>query len=197
MLAIANSAISNSNAGANAATRVGFALGRIHLLPNVLASIHRKYHTPYVAVNAQAILGIVAAIALGWYFGSQAPLNAYALLGTIITLLLIAIYILTNLSSLSFYWRERRDEFNWFLHLFVPIVGTLIFIPVLVASAGVNFFNLEITGLTNPANMAIPVIIVWMVVGIALLVYFRARHPERIEQTAGLYLSGEEKPPAA
>jgi amino acid transporter len=192
LLAIANSAIANSNAGANAATRVGFALGRIHLLPSALAAIHPVHKTPYIAVNAQAIGGIIVAIALGWYFGSQAPLNAYALLGTIVTLLLIAIYILTNLSSMSFYWRERHDEFNWFLHFVVPIVGTLIFIPVLVASAGIDFLNLGITGLTNPANLAIPVILVWMVIGFVLLAYFRMRAPERIDQTAKLYISGDE-----
>ncbi len=192
LLAIVNSAIANSNAGANAATRVGFALGRIHLLPSALAAIHPQYRTPYVAVNVQAIGGVIVAIALGWYFGSQAPLNAYALLGTIVTILLIAIYILTNLSSLSFYWRERRDEFNWFLHFVIPIVGTLIFIPVLVASAGVDFAGLGITGLTYPANLAIPVILVWMVSGVGLLAYFRMRAPERIEQTAKLYLVGEE-----
>lgn len=192
LLAIANSAIANSNAGANAATRVGYALARIHLLPSALGSIHPVYRTPHVAVNVQAIGGVVVAIALGWYFGSQAPLNAYALLGTIVTILLIAIYILTNLSSMSFYWRERHDEFNWFLHFVIPIVGTLIFIPVLVASAGIDFAGLGITGLTYPANLAIPIILVWMVIGLALLVYFRMRAPERIDQTAELYLTGGE-----
>ncbi len=193
LLAIANSAIANSNAGANAATRVGFALGRARLLPPVLATIHPVYRTPYIAVQAQAVLGIVAAIGLGWYFGSQAPLNAYALLGTIITLLLIAIYILTNLSSMAFYWRERRDEFNVLLHLIVPVVGTLIFIPVLIASAGIDFAGLGISALTSPANMAVPVIVVWMVIGIVVLLYFRMRSPERIERTAALYISGEDE----
>ncbi len=192
LLAIANSAIANSNAGANAATRVGYALARINLLPRVLGEIHPVYKTPHIAVNVQAIGGVIVAIALGWYFGSTAPLNAYALLGTIVTILLIAIYILTNLSSLSFYWRERHDEFNWLLHFVIPIVGTAIFIPVLVASAGIDFAGLGITGLTYPANLAIPAILVWMVIGVVLLAYFRVQAPERIDQTAELYLSGGE-----
>ncbi len=74
----------------------------------------------------------------------------------------------------------------------IPIVGTLIFIPVLVASAGIDFASLGITGLTYPASLAIPVILVWMVIGIALLVYFRMRAPERIDQTAELFISGPE-----
>lgn len=108
-------------------------------------------------------------------------------------MLLISIYILTNLSSMLFYWRERRDEFNVVLHLVVPIVGTLIFIPVLVASAGIDFGGLGIGALTSPANMAVPVILVWMVIGLALLAYFRMRSPERIQQTATLYISGEDE----
>jgi hypothetical protein len=49
-------------------------------------------------VNVQAIGGIVLAVALGWATGS--PLNAFALLGTVATTIVVAIYILTNLSNL-------------------------------------------------------------------------------------------------
>ena len=61
-----------------------------------------------------------------------------------------------------------------------------------MASDGIDFLNLGITGLTNPANLAIPVILVWMVIGFVLLAYFRMRAPERIDQTAKLYISGDE-----
>ncbi len=197
LLAIVNSAIANSIAGANAATRVGFALGRIRLLPSALSVIHSEYRTPYMAVHAQGILGVIVAIGLGWYLGSQAPLaGAYAFLGTVVTLCLIGIYILTNLSSMLFYWRERHDEFNWLLHFVIPIVGTIIFIPVLLASAGIDFGGIGISPLTSPANMALPIILVWMVIGVAVLVYFRMRAPERIQQTAALYISGEDEPTA-
>ena len=83
ILAVANSAIANANAGANAATRVGYSLARIGLLPRALASIHPTHRTPYVAVHVQAVGGIVLAVVLG--FATGGPISAFALLGTMAT----------------------------------------------------------------------------------------------------------------
>src|SRR5438067_12212382 len=132
LLAIVNSAFANSNAGANAATRVGYSLGRVGILPRALASVHPRFKTPYIAVHVQGALGIVIAVVLG--FALQGPLNAFALLGTIATLVVVMIYILTNLSNIVFYMREHRDELNPLWNLIVPVLGILIFIPVLIAA---------------------------------------------------------------
>jgi amino acid transporter len=188
ILAVANSAIANSNAGANAATRVGFSLARIGLLPRVLASIHPRYSTPYVAVNVQAIGGIVLAVVLG--FATGGPLNAFALLGTVATIIIVSIYILINLSNIAFYWREQRGEFNAFFNLVVPVVGTLVFLPALLAAFGIDFAGLGISPLTPPANAAPWIIGAWMLIGIAALVYFRQRAPERMTQVGAVFLQG-------
>jgi amino acid transporter len=191
ILAVLNSAIANSNAGANAATRVGFSLARIGLLPRSLQRVHPRFHTPYIAVNVQAAGGIVLAVALGWATGG--PLNAFALLGTVATIIVVAIYILTNLSNLVFYWRERRPEFNPFLNGIVPIVGSVIFLPALVAAFGIDFLDLGITALTPPANLAPIIIGIWMVAGLMLMVYFITRDPGRITETGRVFLD-ETKP---
>src|SRR5258708_7653035 len=73
ILAVANSAIANSNAGANAATRVGYALARIGLLPGALARVHPVHRTPSVAVTVQAVPG--AALSAGLGCGPRSPLN--------------------------------------------------------------------------------------------------------------------------
>src|SRR2546426_4920171 len=130
ILAVLNSAIANSNAGANAATRVGYALARIGLLPRMLGRVHPKFSTPHVAVNVQAGGGIILAVALGLVAGG--PIPAFALLATVATIVVRTIYILTNLSTLIFYLWERRTEFNPLLHGLVPIFGPLIFLPALV-----------------------------------------------------------------
>src|SRR5437660_4544247 len=178
ILAVLNSAIANSNAGANAATRVGYALARIGLLPSGLRRIHPRFRTPFVAVNVQAIGGIVLAVALGWATGG--PINAFALLGTMATIVLVTIYILTNLSNLVFYLRERRSEFNLLLNGIVPIVGSLIFLPALIAAFGLDPFKLGILPLVPPSNLAPIIIGIWMAAGIALLIYFPVRDPARI-----------------
>ena len=74
LLAIINSAFANSNAGANAATRVGFALGRVGILPRSFARVHPRFKTPYIAIHVQGALGIAIAIILG--FVLNGPLNA-------------------------------------------------------------------------------------------------------------------------
>jgi amino acid transporter len=139
-----------------------------------------------VAIHVQAILGIVLALVLGFVTGG--PLNAFALLGTVATIIMIAIYILTNLSCILYYLREQRDEFNLLLHLVVPILGILLFLPAEVAALGINFAGLGITALTYPANYAPWVIVGWMVIGMGLLVYFLATNPRRLGETAALYL---------
>ena len=190
ILAVLNSAIANSNAGANAATRVGYALARIGLLPRALARIHPQFHTPHVAVNVQAVGGIVLAVALGAATGG--PLNAFALLGTMATIVVVCIYILTNISNIVFYLREKRDEFNVVWNLIVPVVGTLVFLPALVASFGIDFAGLGITRLTPPANLAPIIIGVWLVIGLGLLVYFMRTDPARIKDTGRIFLDEPE-----
>src|SRR6266513_4412081 len=186
ILAVLNSAIANSNAGVNAATRVGYALARIGLLPSMLGRIHPRFSTPHVAVNVQALGGIILAVALGTIAGG--PLPAFALLGTMAGIIVVVIYILTNLSNLVFYLRERRTEFNLLLNGLVPVVGTLIFLPALVAAFGIDFLNLGITSLVPPANLAPIIIGIWMVAGIALLIYFAVKEPARITDTGHVFV---------
>ena len=190
ILAVLNSAIANSNAGANAATRVGYSLARIGLLPQMLQRVHPQFRTPYVAVNVQAIGGIVLAVGLGLVAGGALP--AFALLGTVATIIVVTIYILTNLSNLVFYLRERRDEFNLLWNGIVPVVGSLIFLPALIAALGIDFAGLGISPLLPPTNLAPLIIGIWMLAGIALLIYFAARKPERIAETGRVFLDDAE-----
>ncbi|HZU14401.1 MAG TPA: APC family permease [Chloroflexota bacterium] len=185
-LAVANSAIANSNAGVNAATRVGYAMGRIGLLPRQLARVHPTHRTPYVAINVQAIVGIALALFLGFATGS--PLNGFALLGTVATIIVIGIYILTNLSCVVYYWRDQRAHFNILLHFLIPVLGVILFVPALIASFGINFAGLGISPLTSPSNLAPIIIGIWMLIGIGLLVYFMATNPARVRETSEVYL---------
>ena len=180
LLAIINSAIANSNAGANAATRMGYALARVGILPRVLASVHPRFKTPYIAVHVQGALGIAVALILGFALGS--PLNAFALIGTVVTVVVVFIYILTNLSSMVFYLRQHRDELNPFLHIVVPVLGIAIFIPVLLAVFGIDFGGLGIAALTSPANATPWVVIAWFLLGLVVFVLVRTRDPGKIQE---------------
>ena len=192
LLAILNSAFANSNAGANAATRVGFALGRVGILPRALATVHPRFNTPSVAIHVQGALGIAIALILGFALynvgPAPSPLNAFALLGTVATLIIVGIYILTNLANIVFYWREQRSELNVLWNVIVPVLGVAIFIPVLVASFGIDFLGLGIVPLAPPASAAPWIVLAWLVIGAVLFGYLASRSPAKIKETERTFI---------
>jgi amino acid transporter len=191
-LAIANSAIANSNAGANATTRTWFAMGRIHLLPSAFARVHPTRRSPYVAVTVQLIVGLVVSLWLGNQF---TPIDAFALVATIATTVVVLIYILVNLACIFFYLRERRAELNPLLHIVIPVLGILAFVPAWFTALGVGkgLFS-WVSPLPYPLNRAGLVVAIWFAIGIVFLVYLQARHPERIRETGRIFLDDEPAP---
>lgn len=185
IIALVNSSIAGSNASSVATTRVGYALGRVGMLPRALTHINRGTGTPTVAVAVQAVFAIAFALGVGFALGG--PLKALLLQGTISTVLIVVIYILTCASCVSYYLRERRGEFNVLLHLVVPVLGALVFIPVLLAGLGIDFGGLGIQPLAYPATIAPWVIYAWIVIGLAVLGYFLVRDRSRLGQTRKLF----------
>ena len=185
IIALVNSGIAGSNASSTATTRVGYAMGRIGLLPRVFTSVNERFRTPTWAVHVQALFAMAYLVILG--FVLHGPLNALVLQGTISTILIVAIYILTCASCIVYYLREQRRHFNVLLHLLVPLVGALALVPVLLAAFGVDFAGLGITGLTYPADLAPLICLAWMVVGVGLLSYFMVRDRSRIAETRRVF----------
>ncbi len=191
-IALVNSSIAGANASAVATTRVGYALGRIHMLPRVMARIHPRFGTPSVATHVQMVLAIGYALGVGFAFG--APLKALVFQGTISTIVIVAIYMTTGLSCIAYYLRERRSEFNVLLHGLIPLAVFVLFIPVLLAAFGVDFAGLGITSLAPPANEAPYIIYGWMALGICVLIYFLATDRSRIARTGLVFEEPEIEP---
>ncbi len=189
-LAIANSAIANSNAGSNAATRTWFSMGRIRLLPAILQKTHPRYRSPHVAVWAQFAVGVGVALWLGAQYNS--PFIGFAILGTIIGAVVIGIYMLVNLACLVYYWREQRSEFSFVKHGVVPVLGILAFVPAFLVAIGVghSIFSF-VSPLPYPFSVVGPVVGLWYVLGIVYLIYLYARAPERIADTAKVFIEEE------
>jgi amino acid transporter len=190
-LAVQNSAIANSNAAANAATRTWYAMGRIRILPPGLAATHPQYRSPHVAVVWQFVVGVAAALGLGFAFG---PLEAFFLIATVVTAVIVLIYMAVNLACMVYYLRERRSEFNWFSHLLVPIVGILFFIPGWLTAMGIPVFDF-ISALPYPASLAGIIVGVAMLLGVIYLVVLSQTNPQRIRDTGRVFM--EEEPVTA
>src|SRR5439155_14631950 len=183
-LAILNSAIANSNASANATTRTWYAMGRIRLIPPVFTRIHPRWRSPYVGVIGQLIVGIGVALPLGFFFQ---PLPAFILVATMITAVVILIYIALNLAAIRFYLTEHRGEFNVVKHLVVPLVGIAFFIPVWLTAMGIRAFSFVVR-LSGPARFTGLVVGLWLVLGVLYLLYLNVRHSERVANTGRIFV---------
>jgi amino acid transporter len=183
-LAVANSAIANANASANAATRTWFAMGRIRLLPTALAHVNPRWRSPDVAVVTQLVVGVGVSLWLGLQY---TPLTAFALVGTIVTAVIISIYMVVNLACLVFYLREGRDEFNWFLHGVVPILGIAAFVPAFLTAVGIQAFSF-VSALPYPISLVGPVVGIWYAIGVVVLVLLLVRRPERLRDTGRVFV---------
>jgi amino acid transporter len=178
--AILNSTFANGNAGTLATTRTWYAMARIGLLPSPLASVHRRYRSPHVGVAVQLLLTLAIGLPVGLHFG---PTTAFVFLATILTGIMIAIYMVFNLSCIMYYLRRRRAEFNVLLHGVVPVLGIAAFIPAWLTALGTGSSFLKfVTPLSYPSSEAGLVIGIWFVIGLGVLAYLYLRHPERLPE---------------
>ncbi|MGA7835887.1 MAG: APC family permease [Acidimicrobiales bacterium] len=177
-LAVVNSFFANGNSALIASTRTWYAMGRIRLLPSALERTHRRYASPVVGILVQGLATLVIALPLALGYG---PIEAFELLGTILSAVMICIYIVINISSFGYYFRRQRAEFNWFLHFVIPIISSLILIPVLFSALGLRTSIFKfVSPLSYPISLAGIVVIVWFVLGLIYLGYLMMRHRERI-----------------
>jgi amino acid transporter len=177
-LAVVNSFFANGNSALVASTRTWYAMGRIKLLPSAFTRTHRRFSSPVVGIAVQALATVVIALPLALGYG---PVDAFELLATILSAVMIAIYIVINLSSFGYYFRRQRDEFNWFLHFVIPVISSLILIPVLASALGVGSSIFKfVSPLPYPISLAGIVVIVWFVIGLTYLAVLLVRHPERV-----------------
>ncbi|MGW3130362.1 APC family permease [Streptomyces sp. NPDC001076] len=183
-LAVVNSTIANANACANVSTRTAFALGRIRVLPRVLATLHPRYRSPVAGIAVQTVVAVGAVLGLG--FGYD-PVTAFLLLATVIVTVVIGVYIVVNLACAGYFLRRGRPSLKPVRHLLLPLLGTVAFVPALLTAAGLPVFGF-VTKLTAPVSYAGPVVGAWMAIGVVVLLVLIRRHPERIAETARVHL---------
>lgn len=179
LLAILNSALANSNAGVNAASRVLFAMGRIKALPTVLGRLNR-YQTPAMAIIFATIVAIVFSLIPGLIYGTT---TAFALLGTILTLPILLVYIATCVSVPVFYLREHRAEFNVLRHVIVPLIPLVVLLFVLYF----QFSPLP----PAPLYLAGPIVLAWLIIGVVYVLVLNARAPHVLAEGDKIYIEGD------
>jgi amino acid transporter len=175
LLAMFTSVIGASLACQNVATRMWYGMGRSGVLPATFGTVHPTRKTPTTAVTAQFVLSMVLGLALGQWLGPQ---KLFILtLGFVLVIAVIMVYVVANIGVVLYYWRERRQEFNWFLHFIFPVGTSLVLIYSLYKSF--NPFP------AHPYNYSPFIVAAWLIAGIGVLFWLKMRGDETWLQKAG------------
>jgi amino acid transporter len=186
-LAIVNSTIANSNAGVTVSTRTAYAMGRIRAFPTFFASVHPRHRTPQYGILTAFLVSIGVSVGLGLHFN---PFVAFAMVGTGIVILLVAIYLLVNAACIGYFLRTRGIHLNWFLHIVVPVLGIFAFLPAWFSGAGIPIFSF-ISPLPAPYSYMGPAMGVWMLLGVIYMAYLYRKDPKRVTEVGTVHLDLE------
>ncbi len=177
LFAIINSTLAVGIACTNAATRVMYTMSQAGTLPSALGKIHPVHKTPYIAVHVEQIFQIVSFGLVGIIFGAS---QIFGFLGTITTLAVIVLYIMANIALTAYVRREHPEDFNILRHVIVPLVGTVLLIPVLY----VTVYPVP----AYPFNLTPYVFIALMVIGFVVMLIIAARRPEALDQESSMLI---------
>jgi amino acid transporter len=187
-LAIVNSTIANANAGANVSTRTAFAMGRIGAFPRFLAAVHPRFRSPYLAALVAFVITIAVTLGLGLGYD---PVTAFFMVATGLVIILVAIYIVTNAACLGYFARGRHGgPVNALLHIVVPVLGIIAFVPAWLTAAGLKVFSF-VAPLAPPLSYMGPGVAGFMVIGVIYLLFLYARHPRRVTEVGLIHLDAE------
>jgi amino acid transporter len=148
-------------------------------LPKTVATLHPTRKTPVVAILIQFIMAMGLGLGVGFAIGPDVSFNL--LVGLTLVLAIIFIYIVSNIGMGLYYWRERRSEFNWFLHFLLPLVTSV----VLAYSVVKSFTPFP----AAPYAYAPEIVGGWMLVGIGVLYWLHRTGREAWLTRAGEIVS--------
>jgi amino acid transporter len=171
---------------ATAAARTLFAMGREGVLPAAFARTHQRFKTPVNAVLTVTVVSILMALLMGYPLYDSAfgrPFSNYYFWATVGTLAIIVVYGMLCFGGIVFFYRTRATRrWNPLVHVVVPLIGAAVFGAALYGSIypappGILKWTPYVAG-------------VWLVLGIGVLLWLRARRPESVAQIGSIL--GEE-----
>ncbi len=185
-LAIVNSVTACCNACNITTTRTLFAMSRAGVLPDQLAATNRQ-KVPGPAQWLTTIAALVAAIITAAVWG---PGVAADFLLTITSGIIIALYIVAAITCVTLYWRRYRSEFSWLRHGVPALLVVVCFVPAFLATFGIKAFRF-VTPLAWPETLVAPIVIAWVVIGIAIAVYLIRSRQRGVSGVRDLYAEAE------
>jgi amino acid transporter len=187
LVAIVNSTIANAIAGSNVFTRTSYAFGRAGVFPKSLAKLNDKFKSPQNAIVVQLLLGLAIALGLGAWKGAT---TAFGIVATGLTVGVVIVYLVTNISCFAYFTRHRREERHPVLHILFPIIAVVFMAPAVINATGITGVpGLKwVSPLPAPLSYGAWAIGVWIVVGLISLVVLRQNKREAINAVATLHV---------
>ena len=100
-------------------------MGRIRAFPRFLAIVSPRHTSPVYSVLVAFVIAVAVTLALGLKYN---PTVAFAMVGTGLVIVIVAIYILMFATCIG-YFARRPGGFNWLSHLIIPPLGIAAFVP--------------------------------------------------------------------
>lgn len=174
LFAFLNSVFAVCLATANVSTRMWYSMARSGSLPAVLGKVHPTFKSPTNAILLQMALSLVSALGVGFLLGADR--SFFLIDGLILVIGVTFVYIVANVGVFMFYRAEHRAEFNPILHAVFPLVSSI----VLLLAMYFTFFPPEGYGTppAEPYSFAPIIDTIWLLIGVGILFWMRARGRE-------------------
>ena len=177
-------------AGVNSQARLVFNAGREGLLPSFIGEVHPTRRTPTKAIITFVIISLL--IIGGWGLGhiiggtSGGQMNAVNFFdesSTMGTILVLLVYLASNLALPFYYRRFRPDEFHVVKHAVLPIIGA--------AAILVPLYYLAKPGQAPPLDWYPYIALGALVLSIAYAVYLVRRDPTLGDRVGSIVADAE------
>ena len=159
-------------------------MARTGVLPRPFSDVHPTYKTPVNTILLQFVLSVICGLGFGLWLGPDVAF--FLLQGLMLVIAVIFVYSLANVGVMWYYWRERRDEFNWFMHGVIPVVTTGALMLVLYES-----FN---PPPAPPYSLGPWIVGAWVLLSVAIMYLMNRRGREQWLMRAGTIVAEAEAP---
>ncbi|SIS51739.1 amino acid/polyamine/organocation transporter, APC superfamily [Alicyclobacillus vulcanalis] len=155
MLGATLSAFSSALGTATTASRLLYSLGKSRLLLGTFGTTHPRYGSPYIALSAVGVMGLLQLILL-----RQLPgITVFGDLGSLGVLSLLLAYISTN-TGYIFFARRKKDGIA---ALVLPLISILALVYTLYA----NVYPIP----AYPSNLFPYIVVMWIGLGVLVLLF--------------------------
>jgi amino acid transporter len=176
-------------AGTNSQARLVFNAGREGLLPSFMGRVHPERRTPtnaiftFIAIALLIIGGWGAGHILGGHTNSMDPVTFFVEASTMGTILVLLVYLASNIALPFYYKKFRPAEFSLIKHVVLPALGA--------AAIVVPLFYLAKPGQPAPYNWFPYAAVIILVASTLYAVYLTRRDPKLGDRVGSIVADAE------